>query len=173
MTKTVNYSDRAINKYPDVFRENYFTDSDYKAACERIHDKRIAHDKIHYVKPANLNKKPKNILNSDIIRNVSIDGVIYKSALIASRELLLNESTVNNRLRNKNFPTWFFIVNGIEEVLEKGKTRNGGSRKKQVSIDGIIYNSVSEAAKVLKISSPTVGVRIRGNLFKEWIYVEG
>lgn len=38
---------------------------------------------------------------------ISIDGVIYKNALAASKHLGIGSSTVDYRLKNDNFPNWF------------------------------------------------------------------
>lgn len=40
------HSPSAIAKYPAPVRDRYFTARDYAAACLRIHDKRVRHDKL-------------------------------------------------------------------------------------------------------------------------------
>lgn len=39
------HSHQAIARFPAPVRENYFTARDYAAACMRIHEKRVQHDK--------------------------------------------------------------------------------------------------------------------------------
>lgn len=39
------HSQAAIARHPAPVREHYFTSRDYAAACKRIHDKRIKHDR--------------------------------------------------------------------------------------------------------------------------------
>lgn len=52
------------------------------------------------------NKAPANC------KAVSIDGVLYDSACLASRELKVSYSTLRNRIKSKSYPTWKTISTG-------------------------------------------------------------
>lgn len=83
-------------------------------------------------------------------RAVIVEGVYYKSQTEAAKVLNLGITTVNYRLNSDNFPEWL----RIKEKNNIQKQSNNPTCK--LSVDGIVYESIKDAASSLGISSPTV-----------------
>ena len=100
---------------------------------------------------------------------VSINNVIYDSITEAAVAVGVTPTCANWRLNSKikEWKDWFYVKSG-PKVLELSKV----GKPKRICVEGVIYDSFLEAAKVFKISESAVKGRVLSNneLFKNWNY---
>jgi|688.fasta_scaffold84249_8 hypothetical protein len=105
-----------------------------------------------------------NRLNQPSRRAVSIDGITFNSLSHAAKVLEVDFNSVKYKVTKKHFPTCFYL--GEEkEYIPKEETHS------KISIDGIIYESMSSAEKILLIPRKTIKYRLEKNTFPNYFYV--
>lgn len=98
---------------------------------------------------------------------VSIESKIFSSIGEAAKFHNLTGGGVSNRCRNNNYPGWFFTDN--KKQKEESFTPRFSSKRVQVSVNGVIYESQSFAASVHDIDINTVKIRCRSYFFPTWL----
>ena len=100
----------------------------------------------------------------------TIDGVRYESLLVAAGALGIDLNTVRNRLLSSNFPEYV-----SEHYQKKNRKKAVFSRKPRekekffYTINGIHYETITAAARALKVQPNTVRKRLRSSNFPEYI----
>tara|TARA_B100000683_G_C12340720_1_gene494585 strand:- start:46 stop:816 length:771 start_codon:yes stop_codon:yes gene_type:complete len=98
-------------------------------------------------------------------KKVIIDGVVYNSVTHACEVLNKRYDYINRRLRSKSYPNYKSLDGRVEEDIVSGK------KNRLVSVFGITYQSVTEAAKKTNINRRTLNYRLMSNNFKDYIYI--
>jgi len=90
-----------------------------------------------------------------------IDGIRYVSILDASSKLKIPHKTIHNRLNSTNikYSNYLYEDKNLIPIRHKRKTK----RQQKVKINGIIYQSGSEASIILNISVTTILRRARSS----------
>ena len=115
-----------------------------------------------------------------------IDNVYYNSLTDASRELEIPVPTILWRLKSKNkkFDNYKYADANKQKIMDEEKQiitklsdeakRKMRHRSKRVSINAIVYNSISEAAINLKTTYLTIRKRIESNdpMFANYKYAD-
>jgi hypothetical protein len=88
---------------------------------------------------------------------IIVDDIIYDSITEAGRQLGLNTTVVLWRLKSKNpnFDNYKYSDDNKEETYKINK-----SNENKIIIDGIIYNTMEEASKKLKLNIDTIFKRV-------------
>ena len=88
---------------------------------------------------------------------IIVDDIIYDSMTEAGRQLGLNTTVVLWRLKSKNpnFDNYKYSDDNTEETYKINK-----SNENKIIIDGIIYNTMEEASKKLKLNIDTIFKRV-------------
>ena len=102
----------------------------------------------------------------------------YKNKMCSqSKELWENEEYRNKMLsylqskENKDKVSKRFKGIPIPDE-RKERIKQNMPHKKQISINGVIYNSISEAERILNIGRKTISVRLKSKKFIDYIYIE-
>lgn len=140
-------------------------------AKQRIGEKNPFFGKVHSeearkkISESNLGKKPKNMIK------IIVDDIIYDSITKAGRQLGLNTTVVLWRLKSKNpnFDNYKYSDDNKEETYKINK-----SNENKIIIDGIIYNTMEEASKKLKLNIDTIFKRVISNdkKFNNYNYIK-
>ena len=140
-------------------------------AKQRIREKNPFFGKVHSeearkkISESNLGKKPKNMIK------IIVDDIIYDSITEAGRQLGLNTTVVLWRLKSKNpnFDNYKYSDDNTEETYKINK-----SNENKIIIDGIIYNTMEEASKKLKLNIDTIFKRVISNdkKFNNYNYIK-
>lgn len=126
-------------------------------AKQRIGEKNPFFGKVHSeetrkkISEKNLGNKPKNMIK------IIVDDIIYDSITEAGRQLGLNTTVVLWRLKSKNpnFDNYKYSDDNKEETYKINK-----SNENKIIIDDIIYNTMEEASKKLKLNIDTIFKRV-------------
>lgn len=92
-----------------------------------------------------------------------IDGISYESQHEASIALGLSVPLLKNRFASSNFPNY---KSGYHR---KGKRKTRRGRKISCTIKGVKYSSLTAAAKKLKVSPPTITVRLKSSDYPDYV----
>jgi group I intron endonuclease len=93
-----------------------------------------------------------------------VDGVRYVSILDASSKLNIPHKTIHNRLNSKNDKYANYVYEDISKIPKRKTIRPGRSYAViSVKIDGVIYETASEASRKLNIPSTTIIRRARSH----------
>jgi group I intron endonuclease len=140
-------------------------------AKQRIGEKNPFFGKVHSeetrkkISEKNLGKKPKNMIK------IIVDDIIYNSIAEAGRQLGLNPVVVLWRLKSKNpnFDNYKYSEDNTEVSYKINK-----SNENKIIIDGIIYNTMEEASKKLKLNIDTIFKRVISNdkKFNNYNYIK-
>lgn len=109
-------------------------------------------------------------LKEKFYRKIIIDGIEYESINSASKSLDLNRSVIRYRLKSFKFKNYFYKDNEIniknKKFIDKLETK-----RKKISIDDIVYNSISEACDVIGKRHDYVLWRLQSSSYKNWFYI--
>lgn len=111
-------------------------------------------------------------------REVSIEGIVYRSCAEASRQLNITLNSVTYRLLNNHekWNNWFFMKSYTKQVNKTNITNEAAviTTSKPVSIACIIYKSQAEAARQLNTTIWTIKYRCRSSLSKwaNWFIID-
>lgn len=147
-------------------------------AKQRIGEKNPFFGKVHSeetrkkISEKNLGNKPPTMIK------IIVDDIIYDSMTEAGRQLGLNTSVVLWRLKSKNpkFNNYKYFNDNKEdnEIITENKKNIIISNGIKIIIDGIIYNSMTEASKKLNLNINTISKRVKSNdtKFDNYNYTE-
>lgn len=96
---------------------------------------------------------------------ISIEGKEYESITEATKELKKTHDYINWRLNSKSYPNWFYL----DKVVELKET--GAPKLKSVSINGIIYESISKAVEGSGVDRQIMRYRLKSNNYPEYFYI--
>lgn len=96
---------------------------------------------------------------------ISIEGKEYGSITEAVKELKKTHDYINWRLNSKSYPSWFYL----DKVVELKET--GTPKLKSVSINGIIYESISKAVEGSGVDRQIMRYRLKSNNYPDYFYI--
>jgi hypothetical protein len=96
---------------------------------------------------------------------ISIEGKEYGSITEAVKELKKTHDYINWRLNSKSYPSWFYL----DKVVELKET--GIPKLKSVSINGIIYKSISKAVEGSGVDRQIMRYRLKSNNYTDYFYI--
>ena len=108
--------------------------------------------------------KTQKVVRKRYRNRVEIDGVIYDCVESARKSLGLKRCEIDARLSDINYPTY----KGVDSVIAKKNRTLRESMKKSIIIDGVIYESIKEAAKVTGIDRSTIKGRAKASKFENY-----
>jgi len=131
-----------------IFKEWYFLDVERKVCFVKKQDMSFLH------------------------RSVTVDGVVFKSIKDAADAYGITDGAVVNRIKSKtkSFIKWTYTGDKPKVFVDKVN-----KRLRAVSINGVIYKSVSDATRAFKMSdasclTPRLTSRLKE--FEHWFYVD-
>ena len=92
-----------------------------------------------------------------------IDGISYESQHEASIALGLSVPLLKARFASSNFPNY------KSRHHRKTKRKTRGAKKISCVIKGVKYSSLTDAAKKLKVSLPTITVRLKSSNYPDYV----
>lgn len=139
-----------------------------------------------YVKKERKEKKQykrKYIPKPLLLRSVSINNIIYKSAKVASQLLSIEYHTLLYRLNSKTitFHNYYYLdtpkkindLTTIEDINRKISEKNSGKNNKNCKpfiVNGKKYNTLKEASHDMKLSIKKIRYRLKNDKFMEYQY---
>lgn len=96
---------------------------------------------------------------------ISIEGKEYESITEATKELKKTHDYINWRLNSKSYPSWFYL----DKVVELKDT--GEPKMKKVSINGIIYESISKAVEGSGVDRQIMRYRLKSKNYPDYFYI--
>ena len=128
-----------------------------------------SHFKNYLYKDNDINIKNKKFIDIDPYlskkERISIDNKIYESITDATKELNKTHDYINWRLNSKSYPNWSYL----DKVVELKET--GIPKLKSVSINGIIYESISNAVIGSGIDRQVMRYRLKSKNYPEYFYI--
>lgn len=128
-----------------------------------------SHFKNYLFKDNDLNIKYNKFIEVDPYlskkERISIEGKEYESITEATKELKKTHDYINWRLNSKSYPNWFYL----DKVVELKET--GAPKLKSVSINGIIYESISKAVEESGIDRQIMRYRLKSNNYPDYFYI--
>lgn len=109
-------------------------------------------------------------LKDKYYKPVLIDGVEYESISLVSRLFNLERGVIKHRLKSYNFQNYLYKDNELN--VKNGKFIDKiESRRKKISIDGVIYKSISDACKELDKQYDYILWRLQSKSYIDWFYI--
>jgi hypothetical protein len=100
-------------------------------------------------------------------KNISINGVEYKSVTDACKKLNKPHDYILWRLQSKSYTNWVYLSESItNKELETGSIKN-----KSVSINGIIYESISKAVERSGVDRQIMRYRLKSSNYADYFYI--
>lgn len=104
-------------------------------------------------------------------KKVIIDGIEYNSIKECCEITGIKLTTIGFRLISPNFPNYLYSDDSLN--IKNGKYSIKDDLKKiKISINGIEYNSITEAAKELNMCNDSISMRLKSASYKDWIYLD-
>jgi hypothetical protein len=97
-------------------------------------------------------------------KKIIIEGEVYSSIEIASQKLNIPNYGIYHRLNASSYPNWKYLNGGEKKI-------NCEKRNKSISINGIKYNSITEASIMTKIHRETIRYRLRNCSYSNYEYL--
>jgi len=111
-----------------------------------------------------------NSLKEKYYKPIIIDDKEYESISLASRTLNLKRGLIRSRLKSYNFQNYLYKDNEIN--IKSGKfIDKSESKRKKISISGIIYSSISEACEKMNKSHDYILWRLQSKSYTDWVYL--
>jgi hypothetical protein len=103
---------------------------------------------------------------------VIIDNIEYNSISEAAEKLSIDRSLIRSRLKSSNFKNYLFRDDELNKKYKKYENIDPHlSKKEKISIDGIIYESITKAAKYLNKSNDYINWRLNSKSYPDWFYL--
>ena len=103
---------------------------------------------------------------------IIIDNIKYNSILEASKKLNIDRTKIRSRLKSSYFKNYLFIDNGLNHKFNKFIEIDPHlSKKEPISIDGIKYNSITEASNKINKPNDYITWRLNSKHYPEWVYL--
>jgi len=100
-------------------------------------------------------------------KKILINGVEYKSVTDACKKLNKPHDYILWRLQSKSYITWTYLSESItNKELERGPIK-----VKKVSINGVIYESISKAVKGSGIDRQIMRYRLKSDNYPDYFYI--
>lgn len=109
-------------------------------------------------------------LRNKYYKPILIDDIEYPSIKNAAESLNIERTLLKHRLKSYNFENYLYKDNDINIKNNKFIDKIESSRKK-ISIDGVIYNSISEACKKLNKRHDYILWRLQSKSYIDWFYL--
>ena len=104
-------------------------------------------------------------------KKVKIDGIEYNSIKECCEITGIKTTTIGFRLISTNFPNYLYSDDALN--MKNGKYSIKDDFKKiKISINGVKYNSITDAAKELNMCNDSVSMRLKSASYKDWIYLD-
>lgn len=100
-------------------------------------------------------------------KKVSIDGIIYDSITDACNKLNKRHDYILWRLQSKSYTNWFYLY----DYDSNKEIETGPIKKKKVSINGITYESISNAVIGSGIDRQVMRYRLKSKNYPEYFYI--
>jgi hypothetical protein len=129
---------------------------------------------LHKLLKKHLNKRRKsNSNNESNKREIIIDNTQYESISEASKNLNLDRSLIRSRLKSSHFKNYLFKDNELNIKYNKFiEVDPHLSKKERISIDGEIYESITEASKILNKEHDYISWRLNSKSYTDWVYLD-
>lgn len=96
-------------------------------------------------------------------RGVEVDGIAYGSVTEAAKTFGVTDGTVLRRIKSPKTPSWKYVNDGVPHTPGLGR--------RPVRVDGIVYPSVSDAARTFNISVKAAYNRLNKDTWPDWTYL--
>jgi hypothetical protein len=100
-------------------------------------------------------------------KKISIDGVIYNSISEACNKLNKRHDYILWRLQSKSYGNWFYLYNHDSNK----EIETGPIKKKAVSVNDIIYESISNAVIGSGIDRQLIRYRLKSKNYPDYFYI--
>jgi hypothetical protein len=119
----------------------------------------------------NLKKNRKKIEQKTKLK-IIIDNNKYESISDAAKILNIDRSLLRSRLKSPHFKNYLFHDEELNIKYKKYEVIDPHlSKKERISIGGIIYESITEAANYLNKSDSYIHWRLNSKSYPEWFYL--
>jgi len=112
-----------------------------------------------------------NELREKYYKPIIIDGIEYESITMASKFLNLERSHIRHRLKSFNFKNYLYKDNNINIKNNKFVDKFESKRKK-ISINGVIYFSISDACSKINKTHDYILWRLQSKSYVDWFYLD-
>jgi hypothetical protein len=128
-------------------------------------------DKLKLDIKINLKKNRKKFEQTTKLK-IIIDDIKYESISDAVKKLNIDRSLIRSRLKSPHFKNYLFQDDELNKKYKKYEDIDPHlSKKERISIGGIIYESITEAAKYLNKSNDYINWRLNSKSYPEWFYL--
>lgn len=128
---------------------------------------------IHHLIKKELSKKRKINTNNEITKKIIIiDNIKYYSITEATQKLKIDRSKIRSRLKSSHFKNYLFQDEELNKKYNKFVDIDTHlSKKEPVSINGKVYESITESSKDLNKSSDYITWRLNSKSYSNWFYL--
>jgi hypothetical protein len=112
-------------------------------------------------------KKEKKLKEKKVI----IDDIEYNSIKECCLITGIKPTTIGFRLISPNFPNYLYSDDALNMKNDKYAIKDD-IKKIKICINGIKYNSITEAANELNMCNDSVSMRLKSASYKDWIYLD-
>ena len=132
----------------------------------------IGNDKHELIKKNLLKNRIPNKNNESNKKSIIIDNIRYESISDAVKILNIDRSLIRSRLKSSHFKNYLYQDDELNKKYKKYENIDPHlSKKEKISIDGIIYESITEAAKYLNKSNDYINWRLNSKSYPDWFYL--
>jgi hypothetical protein len=157
-----------------VWWEKHFKDFEkIKVEMEETHNKRIKgilsnnSEKLKGIKRSATTKETMR-LNNGKSKPIMIDGIEYTSMTHAQEETGIDRKLISRRILSAEYPNYVKVE---KKIVQKQQSNVPNDRKsKAVKIDGVVYESMSEASRKLGIDRKTIAGRLNSPSFENYLF---
>lgn len=119
-----------------------------------------------------LNEKRKRFDQETKIK-IKIDGIEYGSISDAVEKLNIDRTLIRYRLKSSHFKNYLFVDDNLNIKYNKYIDVDPHlSKKERVSIDGVEYSSITDAAKNLNKPHDHINWRLNSKSYPNWFYLD-
>lgn len=132
----------------------------------------IGNDKHELIKKYLLKNRIPNKNNESNKKSIIINNIKYESISDAVKKLNIDRSLIRSRLKSPHFKNYLFQDEKLNKKYKKYENIDPHlSKKERISIGGIIYESITDAAKYLNKSNDYINWRLNSKSYPEWFYL--
>lgn len=122
-------------------------------------------------KEINKNRKT-NTNNEDRKNEIIIDNIEYDSITEASQKLNIDKSLIRFRLKSPHFKNYLFQDDELNKKYNKYEIIDPHlSKKEPISINGVEYESITQATKDLNKTHDYINWRLNSKSYPNWFYL--
>lgn len=97
---------------------------------------------------------------------ISVDGVAYRNIPAVVDATGFERHTIRNRLSSPGFPTW--IDSRRKKRVNGTQNYHYGKKALRVNINGVAYDSITQASTALNMSVGSVYHRLHSEAYPDW-----